>query len=131
MKKDKPVSITVADYIADRLASIDKTQRQIAEECGFESPNIITMFKQGRMKLPLDRIGTLAKALDVDAAYLLRLAMQEYLPNTWAEVEDIFKSTILTENELHLVRNYRELTGNRNARSILIDGNGVIAIVTG
>ena len=38
---------TVADFIADRLAECDKTQREIADECGFEKANIITMYKNG------------------------------------------------------------------------------------
>jgi len=91
---------SVAEFIADRLAAIDKTQRQIANECGFESPNIISLFKTGSTKLPLNRIGPLAKALDVDPAHLLRLAMLEYLPDTWGALEDVMQSTLLTANEL-------------------------------
>lgn len=60
MTKNAPTRTTVADFIADRLAESDKTQREIAEECGFEKPNIITMFKNGTTKLPLNRIGPLA-----------------------------------------------------------------------
>jgi plasmid maintenance system antidote protein VapI len=69
----KPVTpVTVAEFIADRLANIDKTQREVAEACGFDQPQIITLFKQGRTKVPFDRVGPLAKALDVDPAHLLR-----------------------------------------------------------
>ena len=82
MTKSAPIRTTVADFIADRLAESDKTQREIAQECGFEKPNIITMFKQGATKIPLNRIGALAKAIDVDPAHLLRLAMKEYMPET-------------------------------------------------
>ena len=67
-------NITIADFIADRLAESDKTQREIAAECGFDKPNIITMFKNGSTKVPLNRIGALAKALDADPAHMLRLA---------------------------------------------------------
>ena len=45
MTKQQSIRTTVADFIADRLADSDKTQREISEECGFETPNIITMFK--------------------------------------------------------------------------------------
>ena len=65
-RKNTPTS--VAEFIADRLAAIDKTQRQVATECGLENANVITMFKQGATKLPLNRIGPLAKALEVDPA---------------------------------------------------------------
>lgn len=129
MTKSTPIRTTVADFIADRLAESDKTQREIAQECGFEKPNIITMFKNGSTKLPMNRIGPLAKALDVDPAHLLRLAMSEYLPDTWDAIEDIMQSTVLTANELALVRSFREATGDSDVVPVVINRDAVIAIV--
>lgn len=120
---------TVADYIADRLAESGKTQREVAEECGFEKPNIITMFKNGSTKVPLNRIGPLAKAIGADPAHLLRLVMNEYFPDTWEAVENIMQSTVLTANELALIRNYREMTGDNDAAPVVINRDAVIAIV--
>lgn len=122
-------NITVAEFLADKLATIDKTQKQIAEECGFEHPNIITMFKKGQTKLPINRIYSLATALDVDPVYLLRLVMLEYMPDTWEQVENIMQSTILTANERELVRTFREVTGENDARAVVIDRDALIAIV--
>lgn len=120
---------TVAEFIADKLAESDKTQREIAEECGFENPNIITMFKTGATKLPLNRIGPLAKAIDIDPAHLLRLVMLEYAPDTWEAIENIMQSTLLTANELELVRAYRQVTGDSNAKAMVVDRDAVLAIV--
>lgn len=120
---------TVAEFIADKLAESDKTQREIAQECGFENPNIITMFKTGATKLPLNRIGPLAKAIDVDPAHLLRLVMLEYAPDTWGAIENIMKSTLLTANELELVRAYRQVTGDSDTRAMVVDRDAVLAIV--
>lgn len=122
-------SITIADFIADRLAESDKTQREIAAECGFETPNIITMFKKGSTKVPLNRIGVLAKSLDADPAHMLRLAMREYMPDTWESIEDTLHSTLLTANELKLVRAYREATGNADPEALVINRDSVIAVV--
>ena len=102
----KTTPTSVAEFIADRLAAIDKTQRQVATECGLENANVITMFKQGNTKLPLNRIGPLAKALEVDPAHLLRLAMREYLPDTWDSIENAMQSTLMTARELDLIRAY-------------------------
>jgi len=129
MTKSAPIRTTVADFIADRLAESDKTQREIAQECGFEKPNIITMFKQGATKIPLNRIGALAKAIDVDPAHLLRLAMKEYMPETWEAIEEIMQSTVLTANELKLVHAYREVTGDNDAEAVVINRDAVIALV--
>lgn len=126
----KPIqSTSVAEFIADKLAESDKTQREIAEECGFENPNIITMFKTGATKLPLNRIGPLAKAIDVDPAHLLRLVMREYAPDTWEAIENIMQSTVLTANELELVRAYRQVTGDSDAKAMVVDRDAVLAIV--
>lgn len=120
---------TVADFIADRLADSDKTQREIAQECGFENPNIITMFKTGATKLPLNRIEPLAKAINADPAHLLRLVMREYIPELWDAIENMLQSTVLTANELELVRAYREVTGDNDAQAVVINRDAVIAIV--
>lgn len=120
---------TVAEFIADKLAECDKTQREIAEECGFDNPNIITMFKTGATKLPLNRIGPLAKAINVDPAHLLRLVMLEYAPDTWEAIENIMQSTLLTANELELVRAYRQVTGDSDAKAMVVDRDAVLAIV--
>lgn len=129
MLRNTPIRTTVADFIADRLAECDKTQREIAAECGFEKPNIITMFKNGSTKVPLNRIGPFAKAIGADPAHLLRLAMHEYFPDTWQEIEDIMQTTVLTANELELVRRFREVTGDNDAVPLVINRDAVIAIV--
>lgn len=128
MRKESP-NISVAEFLADRLAESDKTQRQVAEECGFETPNVITMFKQGKTKVPISRIGPLAKALDVDPAHLLRLVMLESAPDTWEAIENIMQSTLLTASELELIRAYRRVTGDSNAKAMVVDRDAVLAIV--
>ena len=119
---------SVAEFISDKLSQSDKTQREIAEQCGFEHPNIITMFKNGSTKLPLNRIGALAHALDVDPAHLLRLVMLEYVPDTWNAIESITQCTLLTTNELELIRSYRQITGDNDAAPVVITVDDVLAI---
>lgn len=127
---DKTIShTTIADLIADRLAESEKTQREIASECGFETSNIITMFKNGSTKVPLNRIGALAHALNADPAHMLRLAMQEYMPETWESIEDTLKSTLLTANELQLIRDYREATGDTDPKAVVLSRDSVIVVV--
>jgi hypothetical protein len=50
----------------------------IARECGFPKPNFITMLKQGKSPLPLNRVEKLAKALDIDPVLLMKHCLQEY-----------------------------------------------------
>jgi hypothetical protein len=106
----KPMS--VADYLAQQIARCGKTQRDIAAEVGYENSNVITMMKQGLTKIPLTKVGAFARALEVDPAYLLRLVCMEYMPETWAAIEDAIGGTVLTRNELLLVQEYRRRSGN-------------------
>lgn len=102
----KPMA--VAEYINTQLQLCGKPQKKIAEEAGFGKPNIITMIKQGKTNLPIDRIGRFAKALEIDAIHLLKMCLQEYHPENWEEIESIFGQPVLTENELGLLEVIRE-----------------------
>lgn len=123
MKEKLKFQVTVSGFIAGRIAQSNKTQRQIADECGFENQNVITMLKTGATKLPMTRIGAIAKALDVDPAYLFRLAMTEYMPDTWECIEQIAKSTALTTHELELIQQFRTLTGNTDPKPVAMTVN--------
>lgn len=128
MTESRP-RFTVAEFIADKLAVVDKTQQEIATQCGFDNPNIITMFKTGMTKLPLNRIEPLANALNIDPVHLLRLVMHEYAPDTWDAIENVMQNTPLTANELELVRAYRRVTGDSDATAMVVDRDAVLAIV--
>ncbi len=82
----------VAHFITTRINELDLKLVDIAEVCGFPRPNVITMIKQGKTKLPLDKIGLMARALQVDPFDLFRMCMQEYLPSTWAAIAPILES---------------------------------------
>lgn len=122
-------NMTVAEYLSEKIAESGKTQRAIAEECGFESPNIITMFKKGDTRLPLNRIEPLASALNVDSARLLRLVMLEYMPRTWDMIEWTMKGAVLTESELRLVSMYRQLRATTDMDQISFEAKALAGMV--
>lgn len=108
MKTDKQKANSVAEYIGWQINLCGKSQVEIANIAGFDKPNVITMIKQGKTKLPLDRLGKFAKAIEVDPVYLYKLCMQEYFPETWTEIERIYGQPVLTENELAMIKAIRE-----------------------
>lgn len=68
----------LARFIDKRIGELHhKTQADIAKEAGFRNANFITMLKTGSSKLALDRVPLLAKSLDVDPAFLMRLAIEQ------------------------------------------------------
>ena len=71
----------------------------------------------------------MAKALEVDPAHLLRLAMLEYAPDTWKFMENAMQSTLMTARELDLIRAYRAATGDDDSVATVIKGDAVIAVI--
>jgi transcriptional regulator with XRE-family HTH domain len=109
----KPYADTaLAKVIAERISIVSgmgKTQRQIAREIGYDSPNMISMFKRGETKVPLVKIPSLARTLGVNAARLFELAVQQHWPGAHEAITKIFK-LVLTENEAAIVVLIRETT---------------------
>ncbi len=122
-------NMTVAEYLTEKIAESGKTQRVIAEECGFDSPNIITMFKKGDTRIPLNRIESLATALDVDSSHLLRLVMLEYMPRTWDSVEWMMRGSVMTDSELRLVSMYRQLRAMSDLDQIEFEARAVAGMM--
>lgn len=132
MTRKSTSNITVAAFISKLVAASFKTQRQISEECGFENVNVISMIKNGLSKLPISRVGALAKALDTDPTYLLRLALSEYLPDTLEAIEQFMPQVVLTANERALVELFRIATKNENPQpvSLTMTADGTFSLVT-
>jgi hypothetical protein len=100
----------VASFICNRIRILGKPQNEIAAECGFERPNIITMIKQGKTKLPLAKVCLMAKALEADPAHLLKLCLSEYQPENWAVIAPLL-DLALTEDEQTLLNHFRDYVG--------------------
>jgi len=103
-------SCPVASFVNERIQVIGKSQIDIASECGFEKPNIITMIKQGKSKLPLAKVGAMAIALETDPVHLLKLTFSTYYQETWSAIAPYFE-VALTELELQLINTMRSQAG--------------------
>lgn len=106
MKKDSKV----AALIAERIEATGQLQKDVAAKVGFPKPNIITMLKQGKTRLPLDKIGPMARALETDPIQLLQLCMEEYHPTTWRAIAPFMESAF-TEEEVRLLNALRASVG--------------------
>lgn len=118
MTKENNPSETVAQFISRRIAYLGKPQRTIAQECGFQRANMITLIKQGKTNLPFYKILPMAKALEVDPKMLLNMCYEEYRPDEKTMLEDILEQPILTEEELRLIEVLRT---SRNSNLPLTD----------
>lgn len=107
-----------ARLIADRVRDLShrKTQAEIASEAGFANASMLSMLKSGKNKVPLDRVPSLAKALEVDPAYLMRLALDQAVGATAAKaITEIF-GTPATENERGWLEELRDVSDNSDPR---------------
>ena len=93
----------VAEYITWQINLCGKKQTQIAEEVGFEKPNVITMIKQGKTKVPINKIGKFAKALEVDPIFFMKMVFTEYMPDAMEAINSIINQPIITQNEWEIV----------------------------
>jgi transcriptional regulator with XRE-family HTH domain len=115
----KPYSDTrLAKFLQRRIAEMKsrKSQAQIASEAGFAQPNMLANIKNGACRLPLDRVISLAEALDCDPARLFQLAVEQQTGSTTrTTIERIFRA-LLSANETEWVTEIRDASGHSDPR---------------
>lgn len=72
--------MNAAEFLKNAIDRSTKSQMQIATESGFSRPNIITMLKQGKTRIPIARIPALAKSLEIPCQTLMTVCLSEYDP---------------------------------------------------
>ena len=91
--------------------SLGKTQGHIAREIGYERANMLSMLKRGSTKVPLEKIPALGRALNIDPAFLYRLALEQYWPNEYRTIVEIF-GTVCSRNERDILASIRDATSH-------------------
>lgn len=114
MRKEFKVPMTKTRSLSRFVKHIDRLiteseliQREIADRLGYEKANIITMFKQGTTRVPLDKVPQLADALDVDRVDLINVWLKDYEPEMLEVVQQNL-GVVLSRSERTWVLNLRE-----------------------
>ena len=111
----RPYSHTeISKFVSKRVKELKgyMLQIEIAAEVGFVNPNMMSLIKNGSIKVPLDRVSKLASALDCDPAFLFRLAMDQDGEETKkSSLEGIFH-TIVSKNEAVWLKEIRDASEN-------------------
>lgn len=103
------------EFLRIHVDSSDIKQLEMAEAMGFAKPNIITMFKQGKTRVPLDKVPAFARVLGLDSRNLLRMAMSEYCPELLAVCEKEF-GAVVSRNEQKFLDIMRDELGGFEAK---------------
>lgn len=115
--KPAPPPKSVADYIAGQIHLSGRSQKDLSDEIGFGRPNMLTMIKRNDCKLPMSKVGVIAKALNIDALFLFKLCMAEYEPQTWAMIQSmVLKQPLVTQNEMEIINLIRSKAKVQNPR---------------
>lgn len=103
-------SSRLAQFINKRIDELThKNQVDIAREAGFSNANYLSMLKLGSSKLALDRVITLAKALETDPSDLMKLTLEQSFGSEMVMTLSSLLAADVTENEnvwLALIRRY-------------------------
>lgn len=72
----------IADFIRRRIEELggEPSHAEIAKHLGYPSEHIVGMFLSAEVKVPLQKIPTLAKVLRSDPSHLMTLGLAQYLP---------------------------------------------------
>lgn len=127
----KPYQNTrLARFLTKRVLELKhrKTQAQIADQAGFSSVNMMSMLKSGASKLPLDRVPSLASALECDPALLFRMALEQLDSPTTASAIDRIFGAVVTENERDWLEALRQASDHSDPRLTTRARNSLNAI---
>lgn len=103
------------DYIAALIDASELTQREMAVELGYDNANVISMFKKGITKVPIEKLPIMAKMLGADPAYMARLALREYHPGFFEALETVFGGCA-TKREMEVLKVIRKVSGNSDPK---------------
>jgi len=93
------------------------TQREIAARAGYPRPNIITMFKTGETKIPIEKIPVFAEILGIDAKRFLRVALEEYDPGVLKVIEARFGPQV-SRNEHEILQEIRKRSNGSDPKLV-------------
>ena len=112
----------LAKFLSTKLTELkgEITLREIAAKLGYPKGNIISMFRTGECRVPLDKIPALAAALHVDVAHLMRLGLEQYWPDKMQVITEVF-SRVVTTHEMALISELRKRTNNSDPKLRLGD----------
>jgi hypothetical protein len=98
------------EILLEAIEKSDYSQFEIAKKLGYTNANIVTMFKQGRTRVPLDKVTLIADILHQDKVKWLRLWFEAFEPNAAKSIEDhLGIGFFVTDKERSWLKGLRKL----------------------
>lgn len=110
-----------AAYIDSLITISAKSQATIAKEIGYKNPNNLSLIKSGKVPLPIDKVRSLAKALNADPVRLMLMVLEERHP----ELLEFFRdegTAPLSDDEKKVLEAYRNrFAGQEDASEKVVE----------
>lgn len=97
-------------FIDQRLTELksDLSMASIAKQVGFNSHVMLSMIRHNKVRLPINKVYPLARAIGVKELELLEMVLNEYNPELWDTLGPVLKNAPRSENEMALMNLIRE-----------------------
>jgi transcriptional regulator with XRE-family HTH domain len=92
--------MSVAEYFSFYLHRSGKSHKKIAEALGIKNPNIVSMLKSGRTKIPLGRVAEIAECLDIPKQDFFLRCVAEYDEPLFRTLYRCVPGLLITEKEM-------------------------------
>lgn len=132
MVKRQQSANRVFEMLFDAIEQRGESFATVSEEYGLGSPGVLVQCWNGNLMIPVSFVPGIARFLKVDAAWLLRIYLEDHLPDTMTVIDKCGLSMMVTERERELVLSYRRATRDQDL-SITIndDGKGALKVSWG
>lgn len=106
---------TLLEYLEFAFERSPKTRAEIAREMGYRNENVINMMLAGICRVPIDKVPSLASALNVETSHMMTLALEDYCPAILRAMEEAFDH-IATPNQTEWLKVVRHISGGTDPR---------------
>ncbi|WP_454889990.1 XRE family transcriptional regulator [Serratia quinivorans] len=107
--KEKNKKGRYAAYIESRIIASNKTQAKIAQEIGYDNPNNLSLIKNGKIPVPVEKVAPLAMSLHLDEVKLMMMVLEERYPAVYEFIERNINP--LNDQERAIVNAFRVSSG--------------------
>lgn len=88
--------------------------QELADALGYSRPNIISMWRSGNTRVPLQKLAPLAKLLNVDFLHLLRLWHEQYADEEGYNQIEAALNRMASPSEAQFLGGLRQASFGRN-----------------
>ena len=121
---------TVAQLIDRQQSALGLDDDQVARAMGYDRGLVVRQFREGTMRVPVNKVEALAGALDLDPAIVFRCAVREQSPELMQVIDRVLGPVDLSLTERTLITHIRKVSAGRDSKPIIFDGAAVIALVS-